>query len=53
MPLARPTNSAEVYTAMHFTDALMLARLTPSISTVGDAYDNALAAVPALCSQPW
>jgi putative transposase len=28
---------------MHFTDALMLAGLIPSIGSVGDALDNALA----------
>jgi transposase InsO family protein len=31
------------YTATHFTDTLMLAGLTPSVGTVGDALDNALA----------
>jgi putative transposase len=31
------------YTAIHFTDALMLARLKPSVGTVGDALDNGLA----------
>ncbi len=31
------------YTSVHFTETLMLAGLTPSIGTVGDAYDNALA----------
>lgn len=28
---------------MHVTETLLLAGLTPSIGTVGDAYDNALA----------
>ena len=31
------------YTAIHFTDTLMLAGLIPSVGTVGDALDNALA----------
>jgi len=31
------------YTATHFTEALMLTGLVPSIGTVGDALDNALA----------
>ena len=28
---------------MHFTETLLLAGLTPSVGTVGDALDNALA----------
>jgi putative transposase len=31
------------YTSIHFTETLMLAGLQPSIGTVGDAFDNALA----------
>lgn len=31
------------YTAIHFTETLTLAGLKPSIGTVGDALDNALA----------
>ena len=31
------------YTSIHFTETLILAGLTPSIGTVGDALDNALA----------
>jgi putative transposase len=31
------------YTSVHFTEAAMLAGLTPSIGTAGDALDNALA----------
>jgi putative transposase len=31
------------YTSIHFTGTLMLAGLQPSMGTVGDAYDNALA----------
>jgi putative transposase len=31
------------YTSVHFAETLMLAGLQPSIGTVGDAYDNALA----------
>jgi transposase InsO family protein len=31
------------YTAMHFTETLMLAGLVPSVGTVGDALDNAVA----------
>jgi putative transposase len=31
------------YTSVHFTEMLMLAGLAPSIGTIGDALDNALA----------
>jgi transposase InsO family protein len=37
------SDAGSQYTATHFTDALMLAGLTPSVGTVGDALDNALA----------
>jgi transposase InsO family protein len=37
------SDAASQYTATHFTDTLMLAGLTPSVGTVGDALDNALA----------
>jgi putative transposase len=40
--LHRPIELAQ-YTSVHFTETLMLAGLTPSIGTVGDALDNALA----------
>jgi putative transposase len=40
--LHRPVELAQ-YTSIHFTETLMLAGLQPSIGTVGDAYDNALA----------
>ncbi len=36
-------SDAAQYTAIHFTETLMLAGLIPSIGTVGDALDNALA----------
>jgi transposase InsO family protein len=37
------SDAGSQYTAIHFTDTLMLAGLIPSIGTVGDALDNALA----------
>ena len=37
-----PLNNPQ-YTSIHFTETLMLAGLQPSIGTVGDALDNALA----------
>jgi transposase InsO family protein len=37
------SDAGSQYTAMHFTETLMLAGLTPSVGTVGDALDNALA----------
>jgi putative transposase len=37
------SDAGSQYTAMHFTETLMLAGLIPSIGTVGDALDNALA----------
>jgi transposase InsO family protein len=46
-PLAGGTihhsDASSQYTAVHFGETLMLAGLTPSIGTVGDALDNALA----------
>ena len=40
--LRRPLEPGQ-YTAVRFAETLLLAGLTPSIGTVGDAYDNALA----------
>lgn len=37
------SDAGSQYTALHFTETLMLAGLTPSIGTVGDTLDNALA----------
>jgi putative transposase len=37
------SDAGSQYTSVHFTETLMLAGLTPSIGTVGDALDNALA----------
>jgi putative transposase len=37
------SDAGSQYTSVHFTETLMLAGLAPSIGTVGDAYDNALA----------
>jgi putative transposase len=37
------SDAGSQYTAIHFTEALMLAGLKPSIGTVGDALDNGLA----------
>ncbi|EUA82189.1 integrase core domain protein [Mycobacteroides abscessus subsp. bolletii 103] len=37
------SDAGSQYTATHFTETLMLAGLVPSIGTVGDALDNALA----------
>jgi len=37
------SDAGSQYTATHFTEELMLAGLVPSIGTVGDALDNALA----------
>jgi putative transposase len=37
------SDAGSQYTAVHFTETLMLAGLIPSIGTVGDALDNALA----------
>jgi putative transposase len=37
------SDAGSQYTAMHFTETLMLAGLIPSVGTVGDALDNALA----------
>ncbi len=37
------SDAGSQYTSVHFTETLMLASLTPSIGTVGDALDNALA----------
>jgi putative transposase len=40
--LHRPLEPAQ-YTAVHFGETLSLSGLRPSIGSVGDAYDNALA----------
>jgi putative transposase len=40
--LRRPVESAQ-YTSVRFGETLQLAGMIPSIGTVGDAYDNALA----------
>jgi putative transposase len=37
------SDAGSQYTAIHFTETLMLAGLIPSVGTVGDALDNALA----------
>ena len=37
------SDAGSQYTAIHFTETLMLAGLKPSIGTVGDALDNGLA----------
>jgi putative transposase len=37
------SDAGSQYTSIHFGETLMLERLRPSIGTVGDAYDNALA----------
>jgi putative transposase len=37
------SDAGSQYTAVRFAETLLLAGLTPSIGTVGDAYDNALA----------
>jgi putative transposase len=37
------SDAGSQYTAIHFTETLMLAGLTPSVGTVGDALDNAVA----------
>jgi putative transposase len=37
------SDAGSQYVAIHFTDALMLAGLKPSVGTVGDAYDKGLA----------
>ena len=37
------SDAGSQYTAIHFTETLMLSGLIPSIGTVGDALDNALA----------
>jgi transposase InsO family protein len=37
------SDAGSQYTSVHFTETLMLAGMVPSIGTVGDAYDNALA----------
>jgi transposase InsO family protein len=37
------SNAGSHYTAMHFTETLILEGLVPSVGTVGDALDNALA----------
>lgn len=37
------SDAGSQYTSVHFGETLMLARLKPSIGSVGDAFDNALA----------
>lgn len=37
------SDAGSQYTSVHFTETLQLAGLSPSIGSVGDAYDNALA----------
>ena len=37
------SDAGSQYTSLHFTETLQLHGLSPSIGTVGDAYDNALA----------
>jgi putative transposase len=37
------SDAGSQYTSVHFAETLMLAGINPSIGTVGDAYDNALA----------
>lgn len=37
------SDAGSQYTSVHFAQTLMLAGLQPSVGTVGDAYDNALA----------
>jgi putative transposase len=37
------SDAGSQYTSVHFTETLALEGLTPSVGTVGDAYDNALA----------
>jgi putative transposase len=37
------SDAGSQYTSLHFTETLQLAGLAPSIGSVGDAYDNALA----------
>jgi len=37
------SDAGSQYTAIHFTETLMLAGLRPSVGTVGDALDNGLA----------
>jgi putative transposase len=37
------SDAGSQYTSVHFTETLILAGITPSIGTVGDALDNALA----------
>jgi putative transposase len=37
------SDAGSQYTSVHYTETLMLAGLTPSVGTVGDALDNALA----------
>jgi transposase InsO family protein len=41
--LVHHTDAGSQYTSMHFTETLQLHSLRPSIGTVGDAHDNALA----------
>jgi hypothetical protein len=45
------SDAGSKYTATHFADTLMLAGLTPSVGTVGDALDNALAVTTSVISR--
>ena len=40
------------YTAIHFTETLMLAGLIPSVGTVGDTLDNAWPRPSSACTRP-
>jgi len=42
-PAIHHSDAGSQYTSVHFTETLLLAGLTPSVGTVGDALDNALA----------
>ena len=37
------TDAGSQYTSLRYAESLMLAAMAPSVGTVGDAYDNALA----------
>jgi transposase InsO family protein len=42
-PAIHHSDAGSQYTSVHFTETLLLAGLRPSVGTVGDALDNALA----------
>ena len=42
-PAVHHSDAGSQYTSVHFTETLLLAGLAPSVGTVGDALDNALA----------